>query len=77
MLIKKHEAFEKSTAAQDERFLALEKLTNFELKELQRREQYAEDERRRRAGGSPPHATRPGRSGETAFPAEASRSDGK
>lgn len=37
-LIKKHEAFEKSALAQDERFLALEKLTNFELKEMQRRE---------------------------------------
>jgi len=36
-LIKKHEAFEKSASAQDERFMALEKLTNFELKEMQRR----------------------------------------
>ncbi|GMR59132.1 hypothetical protein PMAYCL1PPCAC_29327 [Pristionchus mayeri] len=37
-LIKKHEAFEKSASAQEERFLALEKLTTFELKEMQRRE---------------------------------------
>lgn len=36
-LIKKHEAFEKSAATQDERFLALEKLTNYELKEMQKR----------------------------------------
>lgn len=36
-LIKKHEAFEKSSTAQDERFMALEKLTNFELKEMQQR----------------------------------------
>jgi spectrin beta len=36
-LIKKHEAFEKSAIAQEERFFALEKLTNFELKEMQRR----------------------------------------
>lgn len=36
-LIKKHEAFEKSATAQDERFMALEKLTNYELKEMQRR----------------------------------------
>ncbi|CAD5231758.1 unnamed protein product [Bursaphelenchus xylophilus] len=64
-MIKKHEAFEKSAAAQDDRFLALEKLTNFELKEMQRREQYADEERRRRSGS--PQA-RPGRSGETTFP---------
>lgn len=37
VFIKKHEAFEKSALAQDERFLALEKVTNFELKENQRR----------------------------------------
>jgi DNA repair photolyase len=36
-LIKKHEAFEKSASAQEERFMALEKLTNFELKEMQRK----------------------------------------
>lgn len=54
-LIKKHEAFEKSAQAQDDRFLSLEKMTNFELKEMQKREQYAEEDRRRRAGGSPPH----------------------
>ncbi|CAI4222623.1 unnamed protein product [Auanema sp. JU1783] len=57
-LIKKHEAFEKSAHAQEERFLALEKLTTYELKERQR-----EDEESRRRGhvGSPtksqPHET--------------------
>ncbi|VDN06971.1 unnamed protein product [Thelazia callipaeda] len=44
-LIKKHEAFEKSAAAQEERFLALEKLTTFELKEMQRQD-IAEGDRR-------------------------------
>eukprot|EP00106_Octopus_bimaculoides_P014006 XP_014781448.1 PREDICTED: spectrin beta chain-like [Octopus bimaculoides] len=38
-LIKKHEAFEKSAATQEERFAALEKLTTFELKEIQRRQE--------------------------------------
>ncbi|KAK0414269.1 hypothetical protein QR680_007238 [Steinernema hermaphroditum] len=51
-LIKKHEAFEKSAAAQEERFLALEKMTTFELKEMQRRDAEAE-EGRRRAEGKP------------------------
>merc|ERR1712018_1119598 len=37
-LIKKHEAFEKAAAAQEERFAALERLTTFELKELRRRQ---------------------------------------
>uniref|UniRef100_A0A0P5GQM4 Spectrin beta chain n=1 Tax=Daphnia magna TaxID=35525 RepID=A0A0P5GQM4_9CRUS len=44
-LIKKHEAFEKSAAAQEERFAALERLTTYELKELKRRQE--EDERQR------------------------------
>ncbi|VDP17215.1 unnamed protein product, partial [Onchocerca flexuosa] len=48
-LIKKHEAFEKSAAAQEERFLALEKLTTFELKDLQRRDM-EEAERRALSG---------------------------
>lgn len=65
-LIKKHEAFEKSSAAQEDRFLALEKLTNFELKEMQRREQFAEEERRRRAGS--PQVARGARPGDTTFP---------
>lgn len=65
-LIRKHEAFEKSAQAQDERFHALQKLTNYELKEMQQREMAAEEERRRRAG-SPPQG---GRRGETTFPAE-------
>lgn len=41
-LIKKHEAFEKSAAAQEERFSALERLTTFELKEMKRRQEAAE-----------------------------------
>merc|ERR1739846_179386 len=45
-LIKKHEAFEKAAAAQEERFAALERLTTFELKELKRRKE--EDESRKR-----------------------------
>ncbi|XP_076312784.1 spectrin beta chain-like isoform X3 [Tachypleus tridentatus] len=45
-LIKKHEAFEKSAAAQEERFSALERLTTFELKEYRKREE-EEAERRR------------------------------
>ncbi|CAD6199906.1 unnamed protein product [Caenorhabditis auriculariae] len=66
-LIKKHEAFEKSAHAQEERFLALEKLTTFELKELQRNE----EEAARRRGG-PAHIGSPSRSQplETSFSAE-------
>merc|ERR1711971_194087 len=45
-LIKKHEAFEKAAAAQEERFAALERLTTFELKELKRKQD--EEELRRR-----------------------------
>ncbi|XP_067895582.1 spectrin beta chain, non-erythrocytic 1-like isoform X1 [Heterodontus francisci] len=37
-LIKKHEAFEKSTATWDERFSALERLTTLELLEIQKRQ---------------------------------------
>merc|ERR1712014_98705 len=42
-LIKKHEAFEKAAAAQEERFAALERLTTFELKDMKRRQE--EDQR--------------------------------
>ncbi|KAL5276086.1 SPTBN1 family protein [Megaselia abdita] len=45
-LIKKHEAFEKSAAAQEERFSALERLTTFELKEMKRREEAAREAER-------------------------------
>ncbi|XP_077522409.1 spectrin beta chain isoform X2 [Amblyomma americanum] len=45
-LLKRHEAFEKSAAAQEERFAALERLTTLELKELQGMEDIQE---RRRA----------------------------
>jgi len=44
-LIKKHEAFEKAAAAQEERFAALERLTTFELKDMKRRQE--EEERKR------------------------------
>jgi len=37
-LIKKHEAFEKAAAAQEDRFSALERLTTFELKDMKRRQ---------------------------------------
>lgn len=47
-LIKKHEAFEKSAAAQEERFSALERLTTFELKEMKRRQEAAEEAERQR-----------------------------
>jgi len=46
-LIKKHEAFEKSANAQEERFIALERPTTFELRERERRAR--EDEDRKRA----------------------------
>ncbi|XP_033634187.1 spectrin beta chain-like [Asterias rubens] len=49
-LIKKHEAFEKALQAQEDRFIALEKLTTFELRELRRRQ----DEERRAAGQESP-----------------------
>ncbi|XP_026313733.1 spectrin beta chain isoform X3 [Hyposmocoma kahamanoa] len=41
-LIKKHEAFEKSAAAQEDRFSALQRLTTFEVKEMKRRQEAAE-----------------------------------
>ncbi|XP_048483411.1 spectrin beta chain isoform X1 [Plutella xylostella] len=41
-LIKKHEAFEKSAAAQEDRFSALTRLTTFEVKEMKRRQELAE-----------------------------------
>jgi len=44
-LIKKHEAFEKACAAQEERFAALERLTTYELKELKRKQEEEEEDR--------------------------------
>ncbi|RWS10326.1 spectrin beta chain-like protein [Dinothrombium tinctorium] len=38
-LIKKHEAFEKSAAAQEERFLALHRPTKFEMREFEKRQE--------------------------------------
>ncbi|XP_075723579.1 spectrin beta chain isoform X2 [Rhipicephalus microplus] len=45
-LLKRHEAFEKSAAAQEERFAALERLTTLELKELQGMDQDVQERRR-------------------------------
>jgi spectrin beta len=39
LLLKKHEAFERSAATQEERFHALERLTTFELRERQKKQQ--------------------------------------
>ncbi|XP_022245252.1 spectrin beta chain-like isoform X3 [Limulus polyphemus] len=47
-LIKKHESFEKSAAAQEERFAALERLTTFELKEQKQKEEREEEAERKR-----------------------------
>ncbi|KAL4715681.1 hypothetical protein ACJJTC_006260 [Scirpophaga incertulas] len=47
-LIKKHEAFEKSAAAQEDRFSALQRLTTFEVKEMKRRQEAAEAAERER-----------------------------
>ncbi|XP_061553245.1 spectrin beta chain, erythrocytic isoform X2 [Phycodurus eques] len=44
-LLKRHEAFEKSTAAWEERFSALERLTTLELLELRKQQQQEEMER--------------------------------
>merc|ERR1719391_1739775 len=59
-LIKKHEAFEKAAAAQEERFAALERLTTFELKDMKRRqdEEMRREEEATAAKKSPP-ADRP------------------
>uniref|UniRef100_A0A913HUS6 Spectrin beta chain n=1 Tax=Strongyloides stercoralis TaxID=6248 RepID=A0A913HUS6_STRER len=65
-LIKKHEAFEKSASAQQERFLALEKLTTFELKQMQQRDMEKAEEEKRRRGSTPSKAQQ--RSYETSFP---------
>ncbi|ESP01600.1 hypothetical protein LOTGIDRAFT_139452 [Lottia gigantea] len=65
ILIKKHEAFEKSAATQEERFAALEKLTTFELKDQQKRqeEEYnrAHPEEMDRDVSTPKSATKPAR----------------
>ncbi|CAJ0961934.1 unnamed protein product, partial [Mesorhabditis belari] len=61
-LIKKHEAFEKSSQAQDDRFLALEKLTTFELKEMQRRDDETHKHRQPAHSRQPVHDPQPGRS---------------
>ncbi|KAG1673118.1 Spectrin beta chain [Nymphon striatum] len=46
LLIKRHEAFEKSAAAQEERFSALERLTTLELKDQEGRQNEDQAERR-------------------------------
>ncbi|CAB4064555.1 SPTB [Lepeophtheirus salmonis] len=55
-LIKKHEAFEKAAAAQEDRFVALERLTTFELQELKKQQ---EEEEKRRAHESSKPSTPP------------------
>ncbi|XP_046664582.1 LOW QUALITY PROTEIN: spectrin beta chain-like [Homalodisca vitripennis] len=58
-LIKKHEAFEKSASAQEERFMALERLTTFELKELKRRQDEEERKRQEELAAKTPPPTSP------------------
>merc|ERR1712071_8927 len=78
-LIKKHEAFEKSAAAQEERFAALERLTTYELKELKRRqeeeeriraEELAAHEAALAALHSPPEGTHPDQTDGDTSPSE-------
>uniref|UniRef100_A0A2S2PIK0 Spectrin beta chain n=1 Tax=Schizaphis graminum TaxID=13262 RepID=A0A2S2PIK0_SCHGA len=74
-LIKKHEAFEKSAIAQEERFCALERLTTFELKEIQRRKE--EEERKRQEELAKQAAQAEAEAAEKAAAEEASEADGK
>lgn len=56
-LIKKHEAFEKSAAAQEERFAALERLTTFELRALEKRKE--QERLQAAAAAAPPQPSKP------------------
>merc|ERR1719410_2301265 len=85
-LIKKHEAFEKAAAAQEERFAALERLTTFELKELNRRQEEEAEKRRQEsiqaaqvaaAQSSPATGHGTGERGETASIKSGKRVDGE
>lgn len=66
-LIKRHEAFQKSAVAWEERFSALEKLTALEERENERKRKREEEERRKQPPASEPMASQP----------EASRVDGQ
>merc|ERR1719166_422311 len=85
-LIKKHEAFEKAAATQEERFAALERLTTFELKELSRRQEEEAEKRRQEsiqaaqvaaAQSSPATGHGTGERGETASIKSGKRVDGE
>ncbi|XP_004713763.1 spectrin beta chain, non-erythrocytic 2 [Echinops telfairi] len=58
-LIKRHEAFQKSAVAWEERFSALEKLTTLEEQEKARRRKEEEEERKRQPPAPEPTATQP------------------
>uniref|UniRef100_A0A452RGI2 Spectrin beta chain n=1 Tax=Ursus americanus TaxID=9643 RepID=A0A452RGI2_URSAM len=58
-LIKRHEAFQKSAVAWEERFSALEKLTALEEQEKERKRKREEEERRKQPPAPEPTAIRP------------------
>uniref|UniRef100_A0A5F4VUG5 Spectrin beta chain n=1 Tax=Callithrix jacchus TaxID=9483 RepID=A0A5F4VUG5_CALJA len=58
-LIKRHEAFQKSAVAWEERFSALEKLTALEEREKERKRKREEEERRKRPPAPEPTASVP------------------
>ncbi|XP_047547133.1 spectrin beta chain, non-erythrocytic 2 isoform X3 [Lutra lutra] len=58
-LIKRHEAFQKSAVAWEERFSALEKLTALEEQEKERKRKREEEERRKQPPAPEPTASRP------------------
>ncbi|XP_021541246.1 spectrin beta chain, non-erythrocytic 2 isoform X1 [Neomonachus schauinslandi] len=58
-LIKRHEAFQKSAVAWEERFSALEKLTALEEQEKERKRKREEEERRRQPPAPEPTASQP------------------
>ncbi|XP_072614568.1 spectrin beta chain, non-erythrocytic 2 isoform X3 [Vulpes vulpes] len=58
-LIKRHEAFQKSAVAWEERFSALEKLTALEEQEQERKRKKEEEERRKQPPAPEPTACRP------------------
>ncbi|XP_059565928.1 spectrin beta chain, non-erythrocytic 2 isoform X2 [Myotis daubentonii] len=59
-LIKRHEAFQKSAVAWEERFSALEKLTALEEQEKERKRKREEEERRKQPPAPEPTASLPG-----------------
>ncbi|XP_007943141.1 spectrin beta chain, non-erythrocytic 2 [Orycteropus afer afer] len=58
-LIKRHEAFQKSAVAWEERFSALEKLTTLEEQEKERKRKMEEEERRKKPPAPEPTASQP------------------